>query len=212
MRIRGTTARGEKFGRVLQALMLEQGMTQKDLAERTGLSEASVSRYIFGTRSPGAVSLAKIAKALGTDSEHILEKVLQSEDTADTSEPVGQETDSAEADRNSDIRTEMSENGFGQRLRKLLQERDVTQRELARIVGTGTSVISHYVNGLHRPTLINLIAIAKALDTTTEYLVGGKSDCGDGSTDEIEYAVQVIRCNAHRISPDRKLEIIRMLL
>ena len=39
-------------------------MTQKDLAEETGLSEASISRYVNGERIPSVRALINIAHAL----------------------------------------------------------------------------------------------------------------------------------------------------
>ena len=40
------------------------GMSQKDLARETGLTESAISRFINGTRQPRLYNLIKIADAL----------------------------------------------------------------------------------------------------------------------------------------------------
>lgn len=44
----------------------KRGMTQRELAEKIGATEVSVSRWINGNRIPKANDALKIAKALGT--------------------------------------------------------------------------------------------------------------------------------------------------
>lgn len=48
------------------------GITQRELAERIGITEVSLSRYITGDREPKADTLANIATALFTTSDHLL--------------------------------------------------------------------------------------------------------------------------------------------
>lgn len=55
------------FGKYLKSLLDEKGMMQKDLARRTGLTEASVSRYISGTRIPKIAQAYEIAQVIGVD-------------------------------------------------------------------------------------------------------------------------------------------------
>lgn len=47
------------------------GMTQKQLADATGLTQASISRYINGDRIPRAQIAAKIAAALGITCDYL---------------------------------------------------------------------------------------------------------------------------------------------
>lgn len=54
-------------GARLKALMKERGMNQKQLAEATGLTPAAVSRYVNGERTPRAITVAAMAKALGVE-------------------------------------------------------------------------------------------------------------------------------------------------
>lgn len=52
------------FGRKLRQLMHEKGWSEADLGEFVGLSQASISKYINGTRMPYVSHLRKIEKAL----------------------------------------------------------------------------------------------------------------------------------------------------
>lgn len=49
----------------LRAMLDARGWSQTDLAERAGLTPASVNRYVNGSREPRAETIAAIADALG---------------------------------------------------------------------------------------------------------------------------------------------------
>lgn len=55
------------FGEHLKNLLKEKGMTQVELARRAGVTEASVSRYISGQRSPRITQAYRMAWAIGID-------------------------------------------------------------------------------------------------------------------------------------------------
>ncbi len=50
----------------------KNGITQKALSEKTGITESAISHYIKGDRVPRGVNLVKIAKALGTTTDDLL--------------------------------------------------------------------------------------------------------------------------------------------
>lgn len=52
--------------------MKERGYNQKELAERTGLTEAAVSKYLSGYRTPHLEILVVLAKALGVTTDYLL--------------------------------------------------------------------------------------------------------------------------------------------
>lgn len=56
-------------------------MTQRQLAEQVGCTEAAISHYIKGDRVPRASVLAKIAVALGTTSDYLMEGVPHDAET-----------------------------------------------------------------------------------------------------------------------------------
>ena len=47
-------------------------MTQRELAERIGVTTATLSRYVSGDRLPNANTVANIATALHTTSDYLL--------------------------------------------------------------------------------------------------------------------------------------------
>lgn len=53
------------FGRNLEEILEERGMSQARLARETRISEASISAYIHGTRMPGAKAILNISYVLG---------------------------------------------------------------------------------------------------------------------------------------------------
>ena len=60
------------IGAKIRSLRQQNGLTQKELAARIGLTEASMSRYISGDRDPKPDVLANIATALQTTSDFLL--------------------------------------------------------------------------------------------------------------------------------------------
>ncbi len=60
------------FAGRLTELLKQQGITQKELAERVGITEASMSRYMHTNRIPKSEIIANIATALHTTSDYLL--------------------------------------------------------------------------------------------------------------------------------------------
>lgn len=63
----------KKLGNKIQRLLDEQGISRKEFAAMTGLTEAAISRYCTGVREPKSVTLATIANALGVSIDELLE-------------------------------------------------------------------------------------------------------------------------------------------
>lgn len=61
---------------------------------------------------------------------------------------------------------------FKKRLIGLLEERNITQRDLAKQIGVQEATISRYVNGERRPAFEILGKMASALNVTSDYLLG----------------------------------------
>lgn len=64
-----------KFTMNLKKLMIERGMTAADIARKTGMTQATLSRYINGKRIPKINSVIKIAKALNVPIELLMKGV-----------------------------------------------------------------------------------------------------------------------------------------
>lgn len=61
---------------------------------------------------------------------------------------------------------------FGNRLRKLRKDRNLTQRQLAELIGVKNSVISFYEVGERTPSPDVLRKLAMALHVSTDFLLG----------------------------------------
>ena len=62
-----------KLEEKISKLMKEQGLNQKQLAEKASITEASMSKYLSGERTPRIDVVVKIAKALGTSVDYLLD-------------------------------------------------------------------------------------------------------------------------------------------
>lgn len=61
------------FGDNLQEMLNEARMTQRDLAEDTGLSESSISNYINKQRIPTVRAIINIAYSLDCDIDELID-------------------------------------------------------------------------------------------------------------------------------------------
>ncbi len=63
------------MGERLKQLIEKKGISQKELAEKVGCTDAAISHYIKGDRFPRASVLTKIAIALDTTSDYLMEGI-----------------------------------------------------------------------------------------------------------------------------------------
>ncbi len=63
------------LGTRMRELLDSKQMSQKTLAEKTGCTEAAISLYIKGERIPRSSVLSKIAIALDTTSDYLMEGI-----------------------------------------------------------------------------------------------------------------------------------------
>ena len=66
-----------KFSIRLEEMLKARNMTQKELAKKAEVTEAAMSHYVKGDRTPRSSVLARIAMALDTTSEYLMEGVPQ---------------------------------------------------------------------------------------------------------------------------------------
>lgn len=62
----------ESFRKRLKGLLLERGISQKQLAEKAKTTEATISRYLTGKNTPNIEILGDIATALDVSSDYLL--------------------------------------------------------------------------------------------------------------------------------------------
>ena len=61
------------FGDNLRYYLSQYGMTQGELADRTGLDQSTISRYVNGTVAPGIRAIVNIANALGVTTDELID-------------------------------------------------------------------------------------------------------------------------------------------
>lgn len=63
---------GEKLGARLKELRLAAGLTQAELARRTGIHRPNIARVEAGRHTPSLETLSRIASAIGVSTTHVL--------------------------------------------------------------------------------------------------------------------------------------------
>ena len=63
----------KRIGENLQCLLDDAWMSQRELAEDTGISESTISRYIRGEVMPTAKNLANIVYSIGCEWDELID-------------------------------------------------------------------------------------------------------------------------------------------
>ena len=94
----------KRGGQAIQRIRKVRGMTQEDLADKSGITSNTVSRIERGLLIPALPTLIDICNALGTGADSILAAYI----TADTPigwSPLAQKFDGLDADKQDKIET-----------------------------------------------------------------------------------------------------------
>lgn len=91
---------------------------------------------------------------------------------------------------------------FGNTLRTLRIQNNMTQEQLSKKLGLTKSVVSAYETGLRMPSYEVLIDISKIFKVTTDYLLGlerkQEIDLSGLTNEEIEALLNLIKAMKHR--------------
>ena len=74
---------------------------------------------------------------------------------------------------------------IGSRIQKIRTEKKMTQSDLAELIDTNQKHLSRIEGGYHRCTLDIIVAIAKALDVSVDYLIADYEDSSNPSTVQV---------------------------
>ena len=80
---------------------------------------------------------------------------------------------------------------FGQRIRRLREEKDYSQEQVAAVLNVNRKAVSHYENDLREPSFETLVKLAQLYRVRTDYLLGVDNSLiitASGLTDE-EYSL-----------------------
>ena len=96
---------------------------------------------------------------------------------------------------------------IGTRIRYQLDLIDKTQKELAKEVGVTEVSLSRYIAGEREPKGKVLLSLAKALGTTTDYLLRGEID-----PSSFEETYRLVARGTVTMSDEERLKIMKVLL
>lgn len=102
----------------------------------------------------------------------------------------------------------MNNKTTGQIIKEMLEDKGISQKDLAKNAGVTEAAMSHYIKGDRVPRGVNLLNIAKALGTTTNVLLG-ESETNDVSYEEIN---TLVARKAKDFTKEQKKELINLIL
>jgi transcriptional regulator with XRE-family HTH domain len=70
------------IGKIIEELLQENDMTQRELAEMTGVTEATISRYVNETREPRSHIVKKIADIFNISTDYLHGKEEKRKDSS----------------------------------------------------------------------------------------------------------------------------------
>lgn len=73
----------QTMGKIISSLRREQGMTQKDLADRMGVTDKAVSKWERNLSCPDISSIPRLAEALGTTVNVLMDVKPREEEKTD---------------------------------------------------------------------------------------------------------------------------------
>lgn len=106
----------------------------------------------------------------------------------------------------------MAKNVLGNRIADLLEQKNISQRELAERVGVTEVSMSRYINGSRIPKGPILGNIANVLGVTTDFLLGIESQDNAHTPDTDYYAAQrAIARNAGKWNNQQKADLVNAI-
>ena len=92
-----------------------------------------------------------------------------------------------------------------ERIKTLLKEKKMIQKQLAELSGVTESALSHYIKGDRIPSGVASVNVAYALSTTVNYILG-KEDILDFSN-----VKRILEQNKSKMTNEEKAELIDLL-
>ena len=159
-----------KFAVILKCMLAKNKITQSDLAKMTGLSEATITHYVKGKTTPSQTNIDKIANALNISPRAFYGDI-------DEFAPYLNQTETI----------------FSQKINSLLNERGLSQEQLAKEIGVSRQTVNYYVNGKSLPTSDVLIKIAEFFSVTVESLFATQTEKEEVNTMKIKVSEMPIK-------------------
>lgn len=135
------------FSDKLLELRKSQKLSQKELARRIGVSQASINYWEKGQRVPSINAACKIAEYFKIDTSELLEP---------------------------DIYNRESTTLLGENVKRLREKKGYSTKKLSELTGITQSTIEKYESNILTPKHNNIVKLASVLDPCGEELLGEK--------------------------------------
>ena len=96
---------------------------------------------------------------------------------------------------------------MGERISKLLKEMNISQKDLAKMIGVTESALTRYIKNEREPKIEVLANLATALNTTVDYLTTGSKPETD--FDEI---YRLVARSSYTLTENQKMKIIEAVM
>ena len=93
---------------------------------------------------------------------------------------------------------------FGERLKNVLQDNDISQLKLAQELGYTQQAVNRWSNNITEPDNKTIVAIAKYLNISTDYLLGNDNDLNENEEElrELDALKQLLIKNGYMNSDE----------
>lgn len=98
---------------------------------------------------------------------------------------------------------------FGQKVKKLMAQSNISQKELSRLTGISESSISRYLNDTLKPRIDVISNIARVFGVSVAQLFEG--DSIERKNDYYNETISVVARNRTKLNEKQKAEIIKIL-
>ena len=88
----------------------------------------------------------------------------------------------------------------------LMKKNEISQKELAQLVGVSDSALSRYIKEERTPSYDVILNLATALNTTVRYLMNGEE-----TENEYEELYTILARSSKRFTEEQKLKLIRLI-
>ena len=105
----------------------------------------------------------------------------------------------------------MDNNVTAEKIKALLENQGMTQKELAEKANVTQAAVSHYIKGDRAPRGAILLNIANTLNVSTDYLLSIEDSDNDCS-DEIESSYRLLARNSNKLTFEQKQRFLKLLL
>ena len=133
-------AQKTEFGKKIKDILKKENIRKAEFAKKTGVTNYTVNKFIDGTYNPSYKFIKKVEEEYNTDLEKFYPELKRK------------------------VLKDQKGNYFGDELKKLLKERGITQKDLARKIRVEKVLINGYIKKRYIPVRRNLKKIEDALN------------------------------------------------